>query len=600
MSKAERESAAASLTRDRFRLSQLGDELREAQGRASGGPVSAGRTYWVGERGPELFHAGTDGWITPRATGGGVRALGKRQLEKQLLEAATTLKPSLALRELFTYYPRGQIGLVQPAALGYRPGQELPSYAKPLDEFLQHQGRVLAAGALTPEQVATAYITTLSSIRGRAAPATNVFRRLSQEIPQVISRGTGGRKVVRPEDLVGHYLGTEEGLHALAGTPARLHAHLQALGARSGFTFPRIQEAFRDPGVGEYTLRNIDEATRALNDAGRRGASESEMAAILGRFQGIGLGKTGFLGQWIGYGRLPTVDTNVLQKWLGGERVGQVAQRAFATPGLALGQRVRSLISGRYDDMRRMGVFPGVSEATYRAVAHHVTFTSGAGSEATHQPIIDTLKSQGRALAEGGLAGTGAYLVGEQGPELFVPEHAGTVLPNHEVVRLAQRYRGLGEPGNRRQRGGAVYPGPIPYGTGRAPFGAAFNVPGVPTPIFIPDQRQAQAIARAVEQQGRLNALLAQSASYYERLGRSAEEAATAEIRAAEEVLQIRQRSTQAYIQAESRRVEVETARREARGPRIDIGGQTREITPQNEQLLRDQYATRMASQQRE
>ncbi len=44
--------------------------------RAGGGPVSAGGTYLVGERGPELFHAGVGGHITPnnemaRAVGGG-------------------------------------------------------------------------------------------------------------------------------------------------------------------------------------------------------------------------------------------------------------------------------------------------------------------------------------------------------------------------------------------------------------------------------------------------------------------------------------------------------------------------------------------------
>ncbi len=42
------------------------------QTRASGGPVSAGQSYLVGERGPELFTAGASGFITPRGGGGGV------------------------------------------------------------------------------------------------------------------------------------------------------------------------------------------------------------------------------------------------------------------------------------------------------------------------------------------------------------------------------------------------------------------------------------------------------------------------------------------------------------------------------------------------
>jgi len=41
-------------------------------GRASGGPVSAGRSYLVGERGPEVLTMGGNGWVTPnRELGGG-------------------------------------------------------------------------------------------------------------------------------------------------------------------------------------------------------------------------------------------------------------------------------------------------------------------------------------------------------------------------------------------------------------------------------------------------------------------------------------------------------------------------------------------------
>lgn len=41
-----------------------------AGARAAGGPVSAGKTYLVGEKGPELFTAGASGHITPNGSGG--------------------------------------------------------------------------------------------------------------------------------------------------------------------------------------------------------------------------------------------------------------------------------------------------------------------------------------------------------------------------------------------------------------------------------------------------------------------------------------------------------------------------------------------------
>lgn len=42
-------------------------------GRASGGPVSAGRGYVVGENGPEYFQPGTSGYVHPNGSGGGVQ-----------------------------------------------------------------------------------------------------------------------------------------------------------------------------------------------------------------------------------------------------------------------------------------------------------------------------------------------------------------------------------------------------------------------------------------------------------------------------------------------------------------------------------------------
>lgn len=44
-----------------------------APGRATGGPVSPGRPYWVGERGPELFVPASAGSVAAPPAGGGAR-----------------------------------------------------------------------------------------------------------------------------------------------------------------------------------------------------------------------------------------------------------------------------------------------------------------------------------------------------------------------------------------------------------------------------------------------------------------------------------------------------------------------------------------------
>ena len=36
----------------------------------------------------------------------------------------------------------------------------------------------------------------------------------------------------------------------------------------------------------------------------------------------------------------------------------------------------------------------------------------------------------------------GGYIVGERGPEYFMPDHSGTIIPHHELDRLARKYGG--------------------------------------------------------------------------------------------------------------------------------------------------------------
>jgi NAD(P)-dependent dehydrogenase (short-subunit alcohol dehydrogenase family) len=52
------------------RLSSMVSGLRGAPGRSTGGPVSAGRSYLVGERGPELFVPSSSGRIERLSSGG--------------------------------------------------------------------------------------------------------------------------------------------------------------------------------------------------------------------------------------------------------------------------------------------------------------------------------------------------------------------------------------------------------------------------------------------------------------------------------------------------------------------------------------------------
>ena len=57
--------------------------------------------------------------------------------------------------------------------------------------------------------------------------------------------------------------------------------------------------------------------------------------------------------------------------------------------------------------------------------------------------------------ARGGQTGAGAYMVGERGPEMFMPDRPGTIIPHHELTRLARKYGGhVGS--HMRAEGGSV------------------------------------------------------------------------------------------------------------------------------------------------
>lgn len=67
---------------------------RELSRRASGGPVTAGQSYWVGEQGPEIITVGHDGYVTPAGRSAAMAATGGT------LDVKVSIDPSGARDEL--------------------------------------------------------------------------------------------------------------------------------------------------------------------------------------------------------------------------------------------------------------------------------------------------------------------------------------------------------------------------------------------------------------------------------------------------------------------------------------------------------------------
>lgn len=94
-------------------------------------------------------------------------------------------------------------------------------------------------------------------------------------------------------------------------------------------------------------------------------------------------------------------------------------------------------------DVRPLPIAPAEVVRNYQAarrtgLTHSQAITeAGRGLGLPQDRVLDIVF---RSRAMGGRAGDGAYLVGEQGPEIFVPRHKGAIVPNPELRRLGEKY----------------------------------------------------------------------------------------------------------------------------------------------------------------
>lgn len=72
-------------------IKNINAQLKSTETRQMGGPVVAGRSYIVGERGPEYFTPGSSGYITPRGGGGATINIDARGASPSQVEQAVTM-----------------------------------------------------------------------------------------------------------------------------------------------------------------------------------------------------------------------------------------------------------------------------------------------------------------------------------------------------------------------------------------------------------------------------------------------------------------------------------------------------------------------------
>src|SRR5215471_11953675 len=334
----------------------------------------------------------------------------------------------------------GQMTMATLQQPGLKPAREIagrmgppgtPAFVPAAHAFMRGQSARLAAGAVTQTQVATAYLATLSSMRGAEWPRATAEEAAGGRLPESAVHMIQGHEAVRPEDAFANWLMSFTGrqtmdmIHAGHIEEART-AILAARKRALGFGYPAFfgkkgqpAGAFLPPKAGEYSLHNIPAATEAINVAGKSGVPGA-VEKITGSFAGVGVGKQGFLASWVGSGRLPTLDNNALEMWLG-PTGGKLAQKAMGSPTgqNVVGPALQQAVIQRHKEIQQLGYLSGIEEEHLPALMHWAIFDAAKGASTRHEVIIDALIRAGAGRARGGAAISNPWLLHtEAGPGL--------------------------------------------------------------------------------------------------------------------------------------------------------------------------------------
>jgi hypothetical protein len=208
---------------------------------------------------------------------------------------------------------------------------------------------------------------------------------------------------IRPEGAAARFLWSAEGQQALDEIERGIfNEALWQKGAlvRQAFGDRRFDtvNAFGVPQKGNYNFTNLNELTKALNATG---GDPGKVYKILGRVNGIGRGKTGFMGFWLGFGERPTIDAREINYWVAGkgdfkkaetpnERLANAAKAKQDTKVVA--DALMDLMMDRFNEMRRLGLGADLPEEAFGAIMHHMTWDFAGNSVTTHGAERFTMK----------------------------------------------------------------------------------------------------------------------------------------------------------------------------------------------------------------
>lgn len=348
-----------------------------------------------------------------------------------------------------------------------------PEYLSGVANYLIKQRSKLLAGEMTVRDVAKAYIITLSSMGATeqhaagkdvqsAAAGLDPEMQTGADVAGIPAKDflstKKGKTMVRPEDFMAKFFLTKDGQALLdhveevaagkAELDEALFAPMTAVRAGFGNTIATTDFTFSEPKAGVYTLRNIAEFVKELNEVGKAGDPEAILGVVT-KLKGIAEGKKGFIGQLLGFGGAATVDAVEINTWLLGKGSvkkgsGEAALTKRAVrPDLA--PLMRQLVER---GMETLAMDPRIASqlsqvemdpATFNTIMHHWLWDRMKGTETSHAGLYKAMELAHSEDAVGHILGMVGYSgMGPATIDYYVGANAATMA--HEPVHVYRRF----------------------------------------------------------------------------------------------------------------------------------------------------------------
>lgn len=260
----------------------------------------------------------------------------------------------------------------------------LPSHVRPFADYMARASKQ----AITPRDVAKAYIMTVGSMRRAAINASKVKDRW----PGYPGPGSGK---VRPEDALGELLKSPAGQRYL---DAAERGDYDAKAAKT------LAKRFGAWGFQPTFQKQLKHAVALAKDAPtinriiKKGNRPTWYRYVKKHVPGVSVAKSGFLASLWGRGDIATADARELNFWLCAPNNWDVKKRACKRP-LAKKFDLNDLVDQDFMDVfnKKIAGLKMKMPAKYKPfklhLTHHALWDRVGGTKTTHNDIIDAMKN---------------------------------------------------------------------------------------------------------------------------------------------------------------------------------------------------------------